>query len=343
MTTGTVTVDVAGALMGGAARYLDELYRYLSRTGREDVQVIGAKRFVRAKWLVQRELVRPARDRRVALNNVSFVGPGSERWTLLGNALHFLTESEDSRLDPSIASINRRKAAVVRMAARRSDVLVVPCSAMAERVIWILPCVRNRLVVRMHPTSASTVPSLPGDNSILCPVIFRPYRQMVERLTELVAAIEGHIDSSIRVRVTADATELPASLAANPRIELVGQLDLPDLQPLWARSRAIYFPPGLESFGYPLAEARVIGRPIIARDTTQSREIAGPALCGFTLGEADSLRHATELALAADVTPDPQPFDPDSYFNWILGPPPSERESRYGQDSTNPSVVTRSR
>jgi glycosyltransferase involved in cell wall biosynthesis len=338
MTKGPVIVDVAGGPMGGAARYRDELYRYLSRTGRDDVRVIGARRYINPRWLVRRELTTAARGRRVALGNVSFLCPGSERWTLLGNALHFLTHSEESRLDPSIATINHRKAAVVRMAARRSDVLVVPCSVMAERVIRVLPGVRNRVVVRMHPVSAELTPSLPRDNSILCPTFFRPYRQMVERLSELVTAIEGHIDPSIRVRVTADASEMPASLAANPRIELVGQLDLRDLQPLWVRSRAIYFPPGLESFGYPLAEARVIGRPVIARDTSQNHEIAGSALCPFTLGDADSLRHATELALATDIEPEPQPFDPDSYFDWILGR--SERRPRYdNKDNANHPVV----
>ena len=90
---------------------------------------------------------------------------------------------------------------------------------------------------------------------------------------------------------------------------------------MWARSRAIYFPTGLESFGYPLAEARVSGQPVIARDTAQNREIAGPALCGYTLGDPDSLRRAVEVALTADVAPDPGPFDPDQYFGWLLGPP----------------------
>ena len=80
-------------------------------------------------------------------------------------------------------------------------------------------------------------------------------------------------------------------------------------------------PPGLESFGFPLAEARVNGQPVIAQDTAQNREIAGPALCGFTVGDIDSLRYATELALKADIKPDTEPFEPDAYFNWLLGSP----------------------
>ena len=86
-----------------------------------------------------------------------------------------------------------------------------------------------------------------------------------------------------------------------------------------AHSRAIYFPTGLESFGYPLAEARVSGLPVIARDTALNREIAGPALYGYTQGDPDSLRHAVKVALTADVAPDPGPFDPEQYFGWLLG------------------------
>ena len=121
--------------------------------------------------------------------------------------------------------------------------------------------------------------------------------------------------------VTADRTELSSNLADHQRIELVGQLSHAELRLLWARSRAIYFPTGIESFGFPLAEARVNGQPVIARDTEQNREIAGPALCGFAVGDRDSLRGATERALSVELEPDPAPFEPDAYFTWLLGEP----------------------
>src|ERR1022692_4383715 len=122
----TVTVDSAGARMGGAARFSAELHRYLRQPGRRDVHLIGAARNVGPTWLVRRELARANRGRRVSLNNVSFIAPGSERWTLLRNALHFLTDDESARLDPSLRAATMREAAVVRLAARRADVLVVP-------------------------------------------------------------------------------------------------------------------------------------------------------------------------------------------------------------------------
>ena len=101
--TAAVTVDAAGAQMGGAARFLVELRGYLERTGREDVEIIGSRRRVRPGWLLRRELSSQARSRRVALNNVGFVTPGGPRWTLLRNPLHFLTEGEQARLDPDSA------------------------------------------------------------------------------------------------------------------------------------------------------------------------------------------------------------------------------------------------
>ena len=58
---------------------------------------------------------------------------------------------------------------------------------------------------------------------------------------------------------------------------------------------------------------------MIARDTPQNTEIAGSALCGYTAGEAGSLRHAIELAMKTELSPDPDPFDPDAYFDWMLG------------------------
>jgi len=316
-----VTVDVAGAKRGGAARFKAELDSYLTRTGRDDVQVIGTSRRVNPAWLLRREIARPSRGRYVSLNNVSFVASGTERWTLLRNALHFLTDIEMSQLDPSDRAASRREGAVVRLAARRSDVLVAPSTAMAERVTRALPGVRSRIHVRAHPVSADAIPTLPRDPAILCPVLFSPYKLMADRLTELLVAIGNCGDPSVWLRVTAEPAEVPAALAGNPKIELVGRLGYDELRRLWARSRAIYFPTGIESFGYPLAEARVSGQPVIARDTSQNREIGGHALCGFAPGDTASLRAAVRLALTTDIAPDPAPFDPDAYFNWLLGPP----------------------
>ena len=320
MTT-TVTVDAAGALVGGGARFRVELYQYLDRAKRDDVHLIGAGRRLGPGWLVRREVANPTRCRRVALNNVSFITPGGERWTRLGNPLDFLTDGEWASLHPSLRAATRRRAPIVRFAAHRSDVIVTPSAAMADRVARVLPSLRHRIIPRLNPVSADSVPRMPREQIILCPVLFAPYKHMIARLTELLAAINSYGDPQVRLLITADRAEVTADLAHNPRIELVGQIPHSELRALWARSRAIFFPSGIESFGFPLAEARVNGQPVIARDTAQNREVAGAALCGYRVGDEASLRSATELALTIELEPDPAPFEPDAYFSWLLGSP----------------------
>jgi glycosyltransferase involved in cell wall biosynthesis len=316
----TVIVDIAGSRMGGAARYVAELRRYLADADRGDVDVIGSSRHLSPRWLVRRESYRHPVGRRVALNNVSFVRPGGPRWTLLGNALHFLSEAEAVHLDPALRSVAGRQAKVVRLAARRSDILVAPCSAMAERVVTALPCLRDRVVVRPHPVTADPAPDRDGQLAILVPVLFAPYKDMAGRLHELMTVLDA-IQAPAKVWVTANPAEVGRKLAADPRIELLGNVSYRQLRRRWADCRAIYFPTWLESFGYPLAEARACGRPVIGRDTEQNREIAGSALCAFTDGDPGSLQAAVDRALSLRVTPDPVPFDPPAYFDWLLGAP----------------------
>jgi hypothetical protein len=312
---------MAGGSIGGAARFHAEVWGYLERSARQDIKVIGARRRLTPAWLAAREAAAVRRSRRVALNNVGFLTPGGERWTLISNALHFLTGPEAAALDPGLRAAVSRQARVVHGAARRSDVLIAPCTAMAGRITAALPDVADRVVVRMHPVSAGPVPAQRPDESslILCPVLFAPYKHMAERLAEWLAAADGTLDDSVRMIVTADTAQVPVRLATSPRLRFAGPLGHGQLNELWARSRAIYFPTGLESFGWPLAEARAYGKPVIARDTAQNREIAGSALHGFIPGDPDSLRQATESALAARVSSDPAPFDPDAYFDWMLG------------------------
>ena len=317
--TAAVTIDVAGGPMGGARRYRRELYRYLDREPRADIKIIGAQRRLSARWLVGREAAAVRRGRRVALNNVGFVTPGGERWTLLTNALHFLTDAEAAQLEPSLLTMAERQALVVRRAARRSEVLIAPCTAMAQRVTRIMPEVASRVTVRLHPVAPRSAAPRPDQETILCPVIFESYKHMPERLADWLAAVDRHGLGSLRLQVTASRDEVPGPVAADPRIELVGRLDHDTLERLWLRSQAIYFPPGLESFGCPLAEARANGQPVIAQDTPQNREIACQALCGFIAGDPDSLREAIEFAVTREVRADPGPFDPDAYFSWMLG------------------------
>ena len=85
----------------------------------------------------------------------------------------------------------QRQGAVVRAAARRSEVLIAPCTAMAERIARVMPDIGGRIVVRMHPVSAAPVCGRQTAGTlILCPVLFAPYKQMTGRLAEWLAAVD---------------------------------------------------------------------------------------------------------------------------------------------------------
>ena len=60
-------------------------------------------------WLLRREMARPKPGAGWRVNNVSFVAPGGQRWTLLRNALHFLTDDEAASLDPALRTSVRRR------------------------------------------------------------------------------------------------------------------------------------------------------------------------------------------------------------------------------------------
>lgn len=317
--------------MGGAQRLLGELDAYLARHDPGDVIVIGRGSAVNPKWLLRRELdlLRYRPRRVIALNNVGPMAPGTERWVLLRNALHFLSAEEAGRMPKTLLTGVRRQSAIVGAALVRADVVVVPTAAMAQRVVQHRPAVAPRLVIRPHPVSApahssvSSVGSTP--HRLLCPVLFAPYKQMGRYLRQLDAAVAELAlrpeFANVEILVTASSKELQeAGLSCEDgRMRAVGRLTVDELARLGASCGVVFYPSSLESFGYPLAEARVNRRHVIALDTPQVREVAGDALVGFEPDDVLSLVCALETALTRPLSPlDGNPFDPISYFDWLL-------------------------
>ena len=321
MTT-AVTIDLAGGQLGGAARYRDRAAAATwSGAPRDDVRVIGTRRDLTPAWLAAREASAVRRGRRVALNNVGFLTPGGERWTLLANALHFLTGAELAALDPGLRAAVSRQTRVVH---RGGPAIRRPRRALhGDGGADHGRAARGRGPRgRAHAPGVrhSRIPRPPGGSLILCPVLFAPYKHMPDRIARMARRGRpraGRLGAPDRHRERRRGARVAGG---QPAAALRGRLSVDaDCGGCGRAAGPIYFPTGLESFGCPLAEARVNGRPVIARDTPQNREIAGPALCGYDLGDADSLRRATEAALTLRVAPDPEPFDPDAYFDWMLG------------------------
>jgi glycosyltransferase involved in cell wall biosynthesis len=311
----STVMDVAGGDVGGAARWRRELDRYLAaRDG--DVTLLGRDRYLTPGWLVRREQLARGADRVVAPNNVSFAVAGAHRVVLLRNALHFLYADEAHLLDRMPRSF-RAQVPVVRALARRAHELVVPCTAMAQRVVHHVPAVADRIAVRPHPIS-SVGPRRPADRpTVLVPVVPAPYKNLVSQLRKLLAAAD-RTGTDLTVRVTARDGDLPADLEADARVQRIGIVSHDELTAEWRTATGVFFPSELESFGYPLAEARAYGLPVIAADTAQNREIAGGALVAYTPESGAGLEEAL-TRLGEVVEPDGATFAPEAYFDWLLG------------------------
>jgi glycosyltransferase involved in cell wall biosynthesis len=317
MNQAQIVVDAAGGAGGGAGRLKTELDAFLA-DGAAPVRVIGQDRQLTSSWLLRRETAAAGVPVVASLNNVSFAWRGDERRVLVHNALHFLAPAERGLLKLQPRSL-RAQIPVVRGMLHRADVIAVPCSAMADRVADRVPAVRDRLVVLANPVSpvGPRVPTDDGVSTILVPVVPSPFKNVVAELRVLLAALDRRPEV-IRVRMTAYPHELPADLARHPRLDLLGQLPHHELTEHWRRTTAVFFPCQVESFGYPLAEARVYGLPVLAPDTPQSREVAGSALTPYRLSDVDSLADALD-GIGRTVVAEPDAFERGAYFTRLLG------------------------
>ncbi len=328
--TESVIVDTAGSIVGGAARWGEELDAFMAAQ-RPPVTVIGRRRPLTAGWLARRERSARHADLAVAANNVSFVRAGAHRRVLLRNPLHFVYPPENRLLQRMPRSL-RAQVPVVHRLARRAETLIVPTSAMAERVCWHLPAVRDRIVVRPHPVMPVGSRHPAERPFILAPVLPSPFKNIVTQLRILLAGIE-HAGSAIEVRITADAADLPTDLVGHPSLITLGRLPHRVLVEFWRSATAVFFPCALESFGYPLAEARVYGLPVLAPDSALAREVAGPALRPYDPADLDSVVAALHAA-DQPVAPDGEAFDRDAYFRWLFELPTEQpaptAEGRHG-------------
>lgn len=319
MTGSTVVLDTAGAAVGGAARWVVELDLYIADSGARGadrpIRVIGRQNALTAGWLLRRELATHDAGIVVAANNASFALGRAQRRVLLRNALHFLHPAEEHLL-AGMSRAFRTQIPVVRQLSRRADLIVVPSSAMAERVCRRLPGVHDRVRVRAHPVTAYG-PRLPAQEPfILVPVLPAPYKNLAVEMRRLLTALAltGRFTT---VRVSAGPDDLPPAVALHPLVTLLGVLPPRQLGELWRQAAAVFFPSSLESFGYPLAEARVHGIPVLAPDSWQAREIAGPALVPYRPTDPGGLADAL-AALDIPVPAEPSAFDRGAYFRWLL-------------------------
>lgn len=315
-----IVVDCAGAVQGGAARFLREVEAYLEQAQLPNVELIGKGQRLTTRWLMKREVLAASAVRRISLNNAGFINPKGTNVTLLHNILQFATASDLKRLAYSPPSRLRVQIPIVRLFARSSSILVVPCSRMAEQVAAVSPALKHKLEVRFHPISspdwAGTLPK--NSRDVLLPIVPSPYKKLDQHILEFLEASDGIDGLPVNIVVPTDPNRFP-ELLTHPRIKFIGAQTSDEMDRWWRDSAAVLFPTEFEAFGFPLGEARVYGRNVIAQDTAQNREIAGQSLQSYTRHDHQSFRSAIEQAVATIPEPDPVPFTPKSYFDDLLG------------------------
>ena len=252
-------MDVAGGPTGGAARFRREAERWVAAQEIALVRLVGAAERVEPRWLIRRELIDRS-DRRIATNNMSFLSGRGTRIVLLRNALHFLRPGEAEGLSAIPTGI-RSQIPLIRAAARRADVIVVPCTDMGERVTRILPKVAERLQVRHHPLTATSAGASRGsdDPYILYPSMPSAHKDLTGNLRQLAAAI-ARTRMPLRIKVTCQATDI-GGCAELGHIDPIGAQSLAALDSLWERASAAFSPTTVESFGYPVAEGARLRNP----------------------------------------------------------------------------------
>ncbi|REE03778.1 glycosyltransferase [Citricoccus muralis] len=319
MTRSSTVIDSAGAIGGGSARFLRELKRFLVQEQPEDVMLLGDDRQLSPGWLLRREAIAASAAQRISLNNVGFAMPRGHNITLLRNILQFATQQDMDQLGFSPSRRLRLQTPVVRTLAKASDVLVVPCTRMADQVRRISPALDRKLTVRFHPVAkpswAGEAPEQPRD--VLVPIVPQPYKNLDQHLPEFLNATDEIDGEPIRLIVPSTPDALSV-VAGHPRVVFIGPQTSSQLETWWRRCGAVFFPVAFESFGYALAESRVYGRAVIAQDTAQNHEIAGRALRPYRRGDTASLKTAVTEALQRVPDPDAGPFDPTNYFQWLL-------------------------
>ena len=127
-------------------------------------------------------------------------------------------------------------------------------------------------------------------------------------------------NASIRLTVTLTERELAGSGHDYPEwVRPIGRVTDTEISREFDKASVVFFPCIVESFGYPLAEARVRRLPVVAPNNPLSREVAGDALVGYSIGSRTSLTSALIQALDTNLSSLTQnPYDPDRYFQSLL-------------------------
>ena len=201
--------------------------------------------------------------------------------------------------------------------ARRSDLLIAPSNAIADRVASDWGLDRTRIEVVPNPVDVAFVQSA----AAAAPPVQLPERFVVfigrlERrkgVEELAQALPAALSTDAGLHAVfigrdagAEAGGVMASVAALEgafpgRVHLVGELPREQALAVVARATIAVLPSHWEAFGFVALEALALGRPVIASSGSGMAEIIEDGKSGWLVPprQVDALRDALTARLAA--------------------------------------------
>lgn len=204
-----------------------------------------------------------------SMQNIITFGLKVPQVTYIHQSIPFQTVKKFSffkRSERKLAAIQHVIGGIIKRSAKKSDRIIVQTQWMKEAVCGQcgIPFDRVRVVmpqVKSFPTGART----PFDSTaFFYPTALGVYKNNAAVYTASELLEQKHLDFSVTLTLSEDKS--------CGRVRCVGRLPYDEVVTYY-RGTTLLFPSYIETFGYPLAEARQAGTIVLASDTAFSREV----------------------------------------------------------------------
>ena len=188
----------------------------------------------------------------------------------------------DVRYDPSLLVFRLLYRLIYRFNLRSNAAIIVQQQWLRDRFVNDFGAGN---VIVAHPDVDDLLPAQRDDREggpfvLFYPTIPRAFKN-IETLCEAVKALPVALSHAIELRVTIDGLENAYARAMvdayrdTPGIRFIGRQDRQGMARNYSECDALAFPSRLETWGLPITEAKMFGKPILVADLPYAHETVG--------------------------------------------------------------------